>query len=139
MSRRTVVRGYATANGGGNVNEDNGPLIIRQAVRVQAPVDYVQVTVDNQRCVADWCGGVVTDDLVYSEPVKGYIRADSDDAWYIPILVPGVVITTPAGPLVARVSDYVLRGEGGLFETVSAEEFARDFRDVFKRKEQDDR
>lgn len=121
------------------MSEGSELLIVRQAVRVQVPVDYVQVTVDNQRAVADWCGGVVTDDLVYSEPVKGYIRADTDDAWYIPVLVPGVVITTMLGPLVARVSDYVLRGEGGVFETVSAEEFTRDFRDVFKRKEQDDR
>ena len=121
------------------MTENDDLLIIRQAVRVQVPIDYTQVTANNQRAVADWCGGVVTDDLVYSEPVQGYIRPNTDDAWYIPILVPGVVITTPNGPLVARVSDYVLRGEGGVFEIVSAEEFARDFRDVFKRKEQDDR
>lgn len=117
------------------MTESSDLLIVKQAVRVQVPIDYVQVTADNQRAVADWCGGVVTDDLEYSDPVQGYIRPNTDDAWYIPVLVPGVVITTPSGPLVARVSDYVLRGDGGTFETVSAEEFARDFRDVFKKKE----
>lgn len=116
------------------MSENSDLLIIRQAVRVQVPVDYAQVTVDNQRAVADWCDGVVTDDLVYSDPVKGYIRPNTDDAWYIPVLVPGVVISTPTGPLVARVSDYVIRGCDGVFETVSAEEFASNFRDVFKRK-----
>lgn len=117
------------------MTENREPLIIRQAVRVQVPIDYVQVTADNQRVVADWCDGVVTDDLVYSDPVQGYIRPNTDDAWYIPVLVPGVVITTTSGPLVARISDYVLRGEGGVFEITSAEEFARDYRDVFKRRE----
>ena len=78
------------------------PLIVRQAVRVQVPVDYVQVTVDNQRSVADWCDGVVTEDLEYSEPVQGYIRPNSNDAWYLAVLVPGVVINTTNGPLVVR-------------------------------------
>lgn len=113
------------------------PLIVRQAVRVQVPVDYVQVTADNQRSVADWCGGVVTDELEYSEPVQGYIRPNTDDAWYLAVLVPGVVINTETGPLVARISDYVIRSEGGAYQIVSAEEFARDFRDVFKRRRTD--
>jgi hypothetical protein len=106
---------------------------------VQVPVDYVQVTIDNKRAVANWCGGVVTDELVYSEPVEGYIRPNTDDAWYIPVLVAGVVITTASGPLVARISDYVLRCGNGVYEIVSAEEFARDFRDIFKRKDYDHR
>lgn len=113
------------------------PLIVRQAVRVQVPVDYVQVTVDNQRAVADWCDGVVTDELEYSEPVQGYIRPNTDDAWYLAVLVPGVVINTENGPLVARISDYVIRVEGGSYQIVSAEDFARDFRDVFKRRRTD--
>lgn len=112
----------------------NEPLIVRQAVRVMTPVDYAQVTIDNQRYVADWCGGVVTDELEYSEPVQGYIRPNTDDAWYIPILVPGVVIITSDGPVVARVSDYVVR-EDGAYGVVSAERFTRDFRDVFRQKE----
>lgn len=115
----------------------NEPLIVRQAVRVQVPVDYVQVTVENQRAVADWCDGVMTDDLEYSEPVQGYIRPNTDDAWYLAVLVPGVVINTENGPLVARISDYVIRGEGGTYQVVSAEEFTREFRDVFKRRRTD--
>lgn len=119
------------------MNETNEPLIIRQAVRVQTPMDYTQVTIDNQRAVADWCGGVVTEDLEYSEPVNGYIRPNTDDAWYLAVPVPGVVVSTPSGPLVARVSDYVLRSGDGTYEIVSAEMFVRDYRDVFKRRRTD--
>jgi hypothetical protein len=118
------------------VDTSNEPLIVRQAVRVQVPVDYVQVTADNQRAVADWCGGVVTDELEYSEPVQGYIRPNSDDAWYLAVLVPGVVLNTDSGPLVARLSDYVIR-ENGAYQVVVAEDFARDYRDVFKRRRTD--
>lgn len=123
------------------MNESSGSLIVRQAVKVQVPLDYVQVTVDNQREVADWCAGVVTDDLEFSSPVGGYIRPNTDDAWYLTVLVAGVVVNTLNGPLVARISDYVLRVENGVYEVVSAEEFTRDYRDVFmlKRRDQDDR
>lgn len=122
------------------MEESTGSLIVRQAVKVQVPVDYVQVTVDNQREVAHWCGGVVTDDLEFSPPVGGYIRPNTDDAWYLTVLVAGVVVNTGSGPLVARISDYVLRVEPDSYSVVSAEEFARDYRDVFmlKRRETGD-
>lgn len=122
------------------MEESTGSLIIRQAVKVQVPVDYVQVTVDNQREVACWCAGVVTDDLEFSSPVGGYIRPNTDDAWYLTVLVAGVVVSTANGPLVARISDYVLRVEPDIYAVVSAEDFARDYRDVFmlKRRETGD-
>lgn len=119
------------------MDKTSEPLIVRQAVRVQAPMDYVQVTIDNQRVVASWCGGVVTDELEFSEPVNGYIRPNTDDAWYLAVPVPGVVVTTTSGPLVARISDYVLRDPIEGYTVVSAEDFARDYRDVFKRRETD--
>lgn len=122
------------------MNESSSSLIVRQAVKVQVPMDYVQVTADSQREVALWCDGVVTDDLEFSPPVGGYIRPNTDDAWYLTVLVAGVVVNTVNGPLVARISDYVLRVENGVYEVVNAEDFARDYRDVFmlKRRETGD-
>lgn len=108
------------------------PLIVRYATRVQEPIEYVQVTMENKRAVAEWCGGHSTDELVWSSLVEGYIVPDSDEDWYLASFVPGVVVHVIDGVALARVSDYVLRERSGLCRVVTAEEFVADYRDVIK-------
>ena len=50
-------------------------------VPAEGEVQAIQVTAENARAVAEWCGGWALDDLRWSERMRCYLRPDDDTIW----------------------------------------------------------
>ena len=87
----------------------------REFERIHNVVEAFQVTNDSAKNVAKWCGG----EAFRESGRSGYIPDTSSAVLSVPNL---------SGPVVAYLSDWVVKTEDGRFQVMTNKDFAREFR-----------
>jgi hypothetical protein len=89
----------------------NSTIVARLFIKRPDPVEAIQLTLTNINFLANWCGGTKVQS---GTPGRQYYGS-------IDIPVDNVIVT-------ARLGDYITKNAEGIFDSVTADQFDRDYK-----------